>query len=152
MIWKALQQQRRILDYAERIATATRPAEITIPVIQQEALHDSPYLEVSRFEPEYHSNSRSRSYSREQATAGHLRHHSTPTPYIGRPQTPGSQIDPTDPSGIQGLLIQDSYALIDRKMRLFEELKIRAEELEDEVRSSPLSFSLSISIHNIGRY
>ena len=128
MILKTLQQQRLILGYAERIATSTRPAEITIPVVQQEILQDSPYLEVSRLEPRYSSNSRSRSYSREQPTYG-------PSPYIGRPQTPSSQIDPTDPSGIQGLLIQDSYALIERKLRLFEELKIRAEELEDEVGS-----------------
>ena len=125
VILKILQQQRAITCYADRIATASSPAEISIGTG-----HDpSPsYLipqDPSYAEQGYHSHSRSRSYSRQQ---GHRA-----SPYVRRLQTPGSEIDPTDPSGIQGLLIQDSYALIDRKMRLFEELRIRAEELEEEV-------------------
>lgn len=51
-----------------------------------------------------------------------------------RPRTPGQQLDPTDPNGVEGLLIQDSRALIDKKTREFEEMAIRATELGTEVR------------------
>ena len=81
-------------------------------------------------EPTHQSRSNKISLSRPEVAYDH----SAKMPYTGRAQTPGSQIDPTDPSGIHGLLIQDSYALIDRKMRLFQDLRDRATELEDEVR------------------
>ena len=56
-------------------------------------------------------------------------------PIIDGTRTPGS-LDPIDPNGIQGLLVQDSYALIDRKIRDFEEMNQRADELEKLVRSN----------------
>jgi hypothetical protein len=134
VISKTLQQQKAILLYAERIATAARPSEITAPI--QPDPSPSSYLmpeEATYLEQRHsHSHERSRSIARERPSPVYYPGQS-PAAYIARPGTPGSQIDPTDPSGIQGLLIQDSYALIERKMRLFEELRIRAEELEEEV-------------------
>jgi len=41
-----------------------------------------------------------------------------------------SKLDPTDPRGVQGLFIQESQAVIDRKIRAFKEMNIRASELE----------------------
>lgn len=43
---------------------------------------------------------------------------------------PGTQIDPTDPDGVQGLLIQETQALVDRKIRGFQQMLDRASELE----------------------
>jgi len=42
----------------------------------------------------------------------------------------GPKLDPTDPRGVQGLLTQDSQAVTDRKIRAFQEMNIRASELE----------------------
>jgi hypothetical protein len=145
-------QQRLILDYAQRLAATPGPSDNTrhvhydpSPSYLPPAPRESSYL---RPDPHYSSHSRSRSYSRD-VTYGrsHTRaeyydddpYISNPRPSayqsISRPRTPGSQIDPIDPSSIQGLLIQDSYALIDRKMREFEEMTTHASELEAWVRS-----------------
>jgi hypothetical protein len=137
VILKTLQQQRDILCYADRIVNASRPAEISARTGHDLA---PPHLipqHPSYAERGYHSHSRLRSYSREQGYRA--------SPHVRRLQISGSEIDPTDPSGIQGLLTQDSYALIDRKMRLFEELGIRAEEIEEEVSTSVSVLPLSTS-------
>ena len=131
VILKTLQQQRLILIYAERIATACRSSESPVPTIHQEA---APSYLVTKDQPYIQVETRNQSsYGRARSSYGRDRERSIseqrPSHYAGRSSTPGSQIDPTDPGGVQGLLIQDSYALIDRKMRLFEELRIRAEEL-----------------------
>lgn len=128
VISTTLQQQRAILLYAERIATAARPSEVTIPVQPDPSPGSYLVPPVDTYLEQHHSSS----FSRERSYSGHHQRNA-PTTHNARPGVPSSQIDPTDPSGVQGLLIQDSYALIERKMSLFEELKIRAEELEEEV-------------------
>jgi len=49
-------------------------------------------------------------------------------------QSPASQLSPTDPSGVQGLLNQDSQALVDKRIRDFREINDRASDLETWVR------------------
>jgi hypothetical protein len=49
-------------------------------------------------------------------------------------QSPASQLSPTDPSGVQGLLNQDSRALVDKRIRDFREINDRASDLETWVR------------------
>lgn len=39
-------------------------------------------------------------------------------------------MSPIDPSGIQGLLIQDSLVLIDKRIKDFREMEYRASDLE----------------------
>jgi hypothetical protein len=129
----------------------SRHSEI-IPSAQYERT-PSQYVEprfISRqVEPRYSSNTRLRepytssylvprepSYYDRRPTVSYERrpshYYGSPTPHeaVSPRPTPGSQIDPTDPSGIGGVLIQDSYALIDRKMREFYEMNNRASELE----------------------
>jgi hypothetical protein len=121
-------QQRLILDYIQGIYMMPRPPEIT-PSAQYER---TPYRYVEprsisqQVEPRYSSNTRRREpyISSYRVPREPLYYERRPSHYFGSltPQeaafprpTPGSQIDPTDPSGIRGVLIQDSYALIDRK-------------------------------------
>jgi hypothetical protein len=56
-------------------------------------------------------------------------------------QIAGSQLDPTDPNGVQGLLIRDAQALVDRKIRAFQDMQSRASELETWVRLPPFPFA-----------
>lgn len=51
---------------------------------------------------------------------------------------PASQLSPTDPNGIQGLFIQDSLALLEKRIRDFKEMNDRASDLEIWV-SSPIT-------------
>jgi len=55
------------------------------------------------------------------------------TSQISNPRMSSSQLDPIDPSGVQGLLIQNSRAVIEKKIREFEEMNTRATELGIEV-------------------
>lgn len=45
-------------------------------------------------------------------------------------QSPVSQLSPTDPSGVQGLLNLESQALVDKRLRDFREINDRASYLE----------------------
>lgn len=166
-------QQRMILNNTQRLATAPPPSENIRTSLNDPSptflappaprgpsyLEPEPYYS-SQYRSRSLSRSRSRSYSQE-ATYGssrprddyydedtHLSLARRPSPYvsISWPPTSGSQIDPTDPSGIQGLLIQDSYALIDRKMRELEEMAVHASELEAWVRTL---LTLSISMQSM---
>jgi hypothetical protein len=94
-----------------------------------DATAGSSYLSQDR-RPAYYG-----SYDRDahQTSTSHYR--SVARPIIDGPRAPG-WLDPIDPNGIQGLLVQDSYALIDRKIRDFEEMNQRADELEKLVRSN----------------
>jgi hypothetical protein len=56
-------------------------------------------------------------------------------PIVIEPLHPlASQLSPTDPSGLQGLLNQDSQALVDKRLRDFREINDRASDLETWVR------------------
>ena len=142
VILATLQQQRLILIHAERVATVQKSPETSVPMIQQEAAlshwytaQDPSYLPAER--TYRYERERERSYPRDQI------HRPNPSAHLGR-SSPGSQIDPTDPSGVLGLLIQDSQVLVERKMRLFDELRIRAEELEEEVCAQLLPYFTAI--------
>jgi hypothetical protein len=45
-------------------------------------------------------------------------------------EDPVTQLSPTDPNGVQGLLVQDSLASVDKRIRDFKEMKYRASDLE----------------------
>jgi hypothetical protein len=49
-------------------------------------------------------------------------------------QSPTSQLSPTDPNGVQGLLNLESRALVDKRLRDFREINDRASDLETWVR------------------
>ena len=55
--------------------------------------------------------------------------------------SPGNDLQPPtiDPSGVQGLLVQDSLALVDKRIREFREMRDRASDLGDWVISYMIS-------------
>lgn len=56
---------------------------------------------------------------------------------------PATQLSPTDPNGVRGLLIQDSLALVEKRIRDFKEMNDRASDLEIWVREdSPIPVSV----------
>ena len=144
-------QQRLILDYAQAVPAASQLPEVILPV-QYERRSRLNYVQgrssVSRVNPTYsrprdfHSSRPGAAHGpsylvpRESSSVNYDRRptvsYASPNAFMppSPPPTPGSQIDPTDPTGIQGLLTQDSYALIDRKIREFQEMNERASELE----------------------
>lgn len=120
VIVETLQEQQKILDFAQpNPGGMARSSDIF-----RSSTEPRPYLtnEPSYLVPAVDSRSRTRSRSRTIPRAG----------------TPGRQLDATDPNGVLGLLMQDSQALIDRKIREFQEMNTRASELEAWVGLSAL--------------
>lgn len=143
VILETLDQQRQIIDFAQEITgqptvLATRHRSASTYIVPRrshgssysraDATAGSSYLSQERRPAAYYS-----SYDRDahQPSTSHYR--SVARPIIDTARAPGA-LDPMDPNGIQGLLVQDSYALIDRKIRDFEEMNQRADELEKLVR------------------
>jgi hypothetical protein len=91
------------------------------------------YLSPEPAAPRLHPLARERNYR------SYMAEETSPPAYTPNPFTPaitetsrvlGSQLDPTDPNGLQGMLFLESQAIISRKFRGFIELYDRASELE----------------------
>ncbi|CZR67669.1 uncharacterized protein PAC_17568 [Phialocephala subalpina] len=156
VIIETLVQQRRIINFAQPFLGG-QPLEIEDPILRTSRSRypgESYLVPAASTRPPYYSHGGT-SYSRADATIGSTyrsRARQSSSYYeredydrdvqqsglylrplirpMGPPRTPGSQLDPTDPNGVQGLLVQDSQALIDRKIQEFREIVDRATDLE----------------------
>lgn len=138
VIDQTLRQQRRIVDSSQ---LTDYSAHRSIPLeTHKMSFNSRERSNIHRTSPRTiqpvneHGYSRSRSYKRDAYYDEYDDDDNFLQPIvienIGPPRAPGSQLDPTDPSGVKDILVGDSLALIDRKMREFQEMNERASELE----------------------
>lgn len=94
---------------------------------------------LTRYEPDPYSTIVTR-YTSAPAKEGAL--------YIDKPgQTPQSQLSPTDPGGYRDLLAQDSYDLIQKRIRGFDEINEKATDLKSWVSPLLLPFHSLLLTH-----
>jgi hypothetical protein len=120
-----LMQQRRIIDSSQP------PGQGHSSVQRKYEYEDAPY-QPSRFPAEAVINH----YDPKSYVSA--RYNDDPFMADDELQSPASQLSPTDPFGVQGLLALDGTLLIDKRMRDFKEMNDRASDLETWV-SLPLS-------------
>ncbi|KAF4628859.1 hypothetical protein G7Y89_g9299 [Cudoniella acicularis] len=155
VILETLEQQRRIVNFAQPASasrtvefvtsTQKRPQPYLMPSdpyeSRKEAYSSRPFVSKNKETSSYRDRSaynqgsayrdlhtQESTYYENDVQRQHVPFYRASGPSIA--SATGSQIDPTDPNGIQGLLMQDNQALVDSKIREFQEMNIRASELE----------------------
>jgi hypothetical protein len=136
VIGETLRQQKRILDSIQMIDRGrSTDAKVSLERVYYEGQgrHADPHYASRRaVEPAYYELDPDGRMARASGNT-HVSNYDAPI-VIESLQSPASQLSPTDPSGVQGLLTQDSQALVDKRLRDFREINDRASDLETWVR------------------
>jgi len=155
IILDTLRLQNRVLGATQLLPSSidTRPVvfprhgQYLVPAPRQSHSHRSNYVPETSYAHVGPTISH-----REHSRSEYVERAERPVPSYEGLRVPGSQLDPTDPNGVQGILVRESQALIDLKMRGFYELMDRATELETWVTSSPISNHSKILTSNAIEY
>jgi hypothetical protein len=139
VIQETLKQQRRVLDYAQPSSRETSNRSRSYSDTRRPYREPPDEIHYSRRHTriDYDENDHDR---RNEET--YISTHEAPVTVSSEARA--SQLSPTDPQGVQGLLLQDSVSFIDKRIQDFREIFEQASDLEVLVS---LSKSLIHSYH-----
>ncbi len=148
VIWEILEQHRGILDSFQLLCRGDR-SSVRREHPEREAKRKEELCRSTRRAVGHTQSGRVHQHLRRdvsRADAGYQLKHDhagyDPLDAGDFPDDPTSQLSPTDPNGVRGLLIPDSLALVEKRIRDVKEVTDRASHLEIWVSKKPSFLSL----------